>query len=351
MSDSSAKSITALAASLTGLATVTVGLRFWARRRNKLQLLADDWLAAFALLTFIAASIITFVGVRGKNLGYSSHDFTPEETLENGRKHPETVIALELFTNNTLACVKLSALFFYRRIFCAGGKKTALGTAIWATIAVVVLWTLIFQPLIGFQCGSHFSSFWDGTFYDHCTIAYPVLFGLVISNFLIDIWILLLPIPSILRLNTNLRKKLSIIGVFLLAFVGVLASIGRIVQYVQIEVGGADYLLKGDLEQSLTRAFFYTLLESGISIIAVNLPSIRSLFANTKTMQSMRNLMLRSHTTNNTPSSSGVPLSDRINKGRRPESFTSHHSQSSLASHTDLLNPPSRLSQDLERQL
>ncbi|KAF3064780.1 hypothetical protein GL218_01902 [Daldinia childiae] len=160
-------------------------------------------------------------------------------------------IVLDVLTNNTLACVKLSALFFYRRIFCAGGKQTTFGAVTWVTIAVVVLWLLVFQFLTGFQCGTHFSALWDGSYVQYCTTSFPFLYGLVISDFLLDVWILILPIPDILHLHTTLQRKLFIIGVFLLAFVGLGASIARMVQYIKIELGGPDYLLYTDHEREL----------------------------------------------------------------------------------------------------
>ncbi|KAF2156106.1 hypothetical protein K461DRAFT_275197 [Myriangium duriaei CBS 260.36] len=47
-----------------------------------------------------------------------------------------------------------------------------------------------FQFLTGFQCGTHFSALWDGTYLKYCTISFPFLYGLVISDFLLDVWIL-----------------------------------------------------------------------------------------------------------------------------------------------------------------
>lgn len=33
------------------MSTIAVGLRFWARRRHKLRLMADDWIAGLALVS------------------------------------------------------------------------------------------------------------------------------------------------------------------------------------------------------------------------------------------------------------------------------------------------------------
>ncbi|KAI1654870.1 hypothetical protein F4813DRAFT_368741, partial [Daldinia decipiens] len=220
-----------------------------------------------------------------------------------GKTDNVSQIVLDLLTNNTLACVKLSVLFFYRRIFCAGGKWTTFGVVTWVTIVVVVLWLLVFQFLTGFQCGTHFTALWDGSYVQYCTISFPFLYGLVISDFLLDVWILILPIPDILHLHTTLQRKLSIIAVFLLAFVGLGASIARMVQYIKIELGGPNYLLYTDHERLVTQSFFYTMLEAGIALIAVNLPSLRVFSASVEVgglMRSVRSFIKLCQKTNKT---------------------------------------------------
>ncbi len=67
----------------------------------------------------------------------------------------------------------------------------------WVTIGVVILWLLVFQFLAGFQCGTHFSALWDGTYRQYCTLSFPFLYGLAVSDFLLDVWILALPIPGV----------------------------------------------------------------------------------------------------------------------------------------------------------
>ncbi|KAI1416517.1 hypothetical protein F5Y13DRAFT_186135 [Hypoxylon sp. FL1857] len=133
------------------------------------------------------------------------------------------------------------------------------------TIVVVILWLSVFQFLTGFQCGTHFSALWDGNYEKYCTISFPFLYGLAVSDFLLDIWILSLPIPRVLQLNAALPKRLAILGVFFLTFVSVFASGARMVQYILAERGGPDYFIKHDEER--------------VSLVAVNLPSLWFLVA------------------------------------------------------------------------
>ncbi|GAW21901.1 hypothetical protein ANO14919_114270 [Xylariales sp. No.14919] len=294
MSDSSKDGLLALTGSLTGLSIIGLSLRLWTRRQQRLPLLADDWFAAIAFVSWIANAICLFILVHDKNLGYSSFDFTPEETAAKARNYEVYVIASDVFSTNTIASVKLSALFLYRRIFCVGEKQTIFQTVTRITVVIVVLWLFVFQFLTGFQCGTHFAALWDGSYAEYCTLSFPFLYGLVISDFILDIWLLILPIPSISRLNAKPHRKLLIIGLFFLTFVGLGASIARIVQYVKIEQGGPDFYLYADNQRLTTQATFYTTLECGIALVSINLPTLRVFSAHQNIggmIRSMRSLI------------------------------------------------------------
>ena len=97
----------------------------------------------------------------------------------------------------TLAFTKMSALFFYRRIFCVGSYTRVFSLATMFSIAIVSCWLITFEFLAGFQCGTHFAALWDGTYAQYCFLSFPYLYGLAISDFLLDIWILALPIPLV----------------------------------------------------------------------------------------------------------------------------------------------------------
>lgn len=63
MSSDSRDGIVAVSASLIGLSTIAVALRFYARKQQKARFLADDWLVIPALITYIAAAITVFIGM------------------------------------------------------------------------------------------------------------------------------------------------------------------------------------------------------------------------------------------------------------------------------------------------
>ncbi|KAM0818242.1 putative Integral membrane protein [Seiridium cardinale] len=74
-------------------------------------------------------------------------------------------------------------------------------------------------------------------------------------------------------------------------------------RYIEVEQGGLEYLLNSDQQRNSTSdrlnttSFFYTMLEAGIALIAVNLPSLRIISTSTKpgeVVRTVRNLIVLS---------------------------------------------------------
>ncbi len=91
--------------------------------------------------------------------------------------------------------IKLSALSFYLRIFSTT-KRSLFSVTCYVTGLLVVAWTLIFILLIIWGCGSPIWANWgspDARI--HCPISLTSKhIGLMISDLLIDVWIICLPI-------------------------------------------------------------------------------------------------------------------------------------------------------------
>ena len=105
-------------------------------------------------------------------------------------------IAFDFFSITTLGGVKICALLFFRRIFCVPNGRTVFHALTLITIIVVALWTMAFLILTGLQCGTHFSALWSSAVarVRYCHMSYPFLLSLTISDFLLDIWIIGLPV-------------------------------------------------------------------------------------------------------------------------------------------------------------
>lgn len=110
-----------------------------------------------------------------------------------------------------------------------------------------------------------------------------------------------MPVPSIWSLKTTITRKISITAIFLLALVGFGASIARLVIFVRL-AGGASHKSAIDIQLNDTQAVWFSMLETGLALIAVNLPSIWGLISHTSVnsfLGSFKSLLsIRSKTSN-----------------------------------------------------
>jgi hypothetical protein len=106
--------------------------------------------------------------------------------------------------------VKLSILMFYRRIF---GVDRAFRIMWWINL----LWTLaVFTALtatLWSQC-KPISDFWNLEKGHVCRMPFATSLVANISNAIGDFGIMVLPLPSIIRLKMSVRKKAGIAGIF-----------------------------------------------------------------------------------------------------------------------------------------
>ena len=96
-----------------------------------------------------------------------------------------------------LGLIKLSVLFFYRRIFCPAREgKFHIITGV--TIILTVVWAIGFFFAFMFKCGRHVSSSW-GTIKDLTTqcAGFGLQESFGISDFIFDLIILVMPIPRV----------------------------------------------------------------------------------------------------------------------------------------------------------
>ena len=94
--------------------------------------------------------------------------------------------------------IKLSIIFFYRRIFVPQ-RGTVFDIVCTVTIVVVFLWTLAFILMIIFPCGALLWPNWGSTGDQLalCPIIFTSEYGLVVSDLILDFWVILLPLPLV----------------------------------------------------------------------------------------------------------------------------------------------------------
>jgi hypothetical protein len=102
-----------------------------------------------------------------------------------------------------LGCIKLSALFFYRRIFM--GK--AFDIISWMTIAFVAAWMGFFGFALFFDCGTNIAANWGSLaeISEKCWFGFLPTIVYTILDACFDLFIVLLPIPFVRTYDLTTR--------------------------------------------------------------------------------------------------------------------------------------------------
>lgn len=93
--------------------------------------------------------------------------------------------------------IKLSVLFFYRRLFVKG-TSTKFDIVSKVAIGITLAWTIAFFLLALFKCGRNIDSQW-GPLVDasRCLNSYKYTDALFVSDLITDLLVICLPIPIV----------------------------------------------------------------------------------------------------------------------------------------------------------
>lgn len=279
-------SMIAIATVPTGLSIIAVSLRFYIRRGQASGLSWDDWLLVPGLVLTIGMAISVLVGVGLGSVGYDSglppaHSPVEYEQQSNDRTLITQRIrpAVQIMQAVALGFIKSSFVMFYRRVFGRNGRDWFW----WASavcLGLVVAWTLTFFLANIFYCGIHFSA-QEGSYMDqavYCSHDLEIQFSNALTDFVIDVFIILLPIPAIIQLNLSATRKLLVFGVFVLGALAVASSAARLgIISIIFRVG---LVLSVDRDKGAAAIIFWSMLENGAAIVAACLPVLRVLLRN-----------------------------------------------------------------------
>ena len=265
----SSEGLRALCGTLVAITTVIAFLRFYTRRIQRATLEADDWLILPGYVTFIGMVACALLGVHLGQFGYSERQlaafhlsFSVQASLVN---------SLDILSAASLGFTRINALLFYRRMFCVPGRSAFLRAVIYGSITVISLWMVAFVILPPLQCGPNLSV-WSvpaKVRAAQCIMGNKIILALCISDLLIELFVIAMPIPKILQLKTSLRRRLVVLFVFLTAFVSLGAVIARRIITTKLLDNRVE-----DKSQANTTQTFMWILEAGFALIAVNLPSL-----------------------------------------------------------------------------
>ncbi|KAM0306998.1 hypothetical protein ACHAO8_010729 [Botrytis cinerea] len=222
------------------------------------------------------------LGVKKYALGYPTPtppDLTPEAIFS--QKLPQITITqkiqflFQLLMISAQGLIKLSIVALYRRIF-VHSNKSAFGITTLIAYFILTCWTLGFLLAFAFNCRLHFFALWGSELdlLKYCNQGFGGEQAIVISDFLIDIFLLIMPLPMIFRLHLSVWKRVGLVGVFLLGGIAIAASIVRLAVIMAITSRGFDYTEDEDL--TVGTALYWGMIETGLALVAACLPTVSS---------------------------------------------------------------------------
>ncbi|MCJ1390963.1 hypothetical protein MMC18_003824 [Xylographa bjoerkii] len=271
-------SLIGMSASLMGLSIVVVGLRFYARKVQNAAYKLDDLFIIPALLMHLDVGAVNYeLGAPTDNSLPGAADGLSSQIVYGYKAEFITLIIQPWL----LGLVKISVLFFYRRIFCTG-IRSWFSNITAAFIGLTVAWVLAFFFAVLFSCGTDIPVIWGSfeEFETHCdnTILLDEIYSIV--DFVLDFAVFITPMPLIWRLQMSIQRRVAVSLVLAVGALTVVASCLRMAIMITIAQGnGQNIQVLGTNDASLQTATFlyWTMLEQGLAVIVACLPTLRTL--------------------------------------------------------------------------
>ncbi|KAL4941124.1 hypothetical protein BDV06DRAFT_223418 [Aspergillus oleicola] len=252
-------------------ATIAVVLRFISRSIAKAGFWWDDWVIVASLIVNWAMAITRWIQVLKFHFGDHAQDIPLQDIVD----YQQSFMAIQLvyFTNAVLT--KSSLLLLYQRIF---------GVVQRFRYALFTSWFLIISYFIACVIASIFSCIpvsylWDrfaGPDPNENNNAPGSCFNEVaffrwngIANMLLDVLMLVLPLPMVWHMCTSLRQKVLLTGIFGMGGFVCIVSLLRIISF--------DSADRTDPTYTQIPSSTWSSVEQGTGIVCACLPTLRPL--------------------------------------------------------------------------
>ncbi|KAI5925427.1 hypothetical protein F4810DRAFT_78801 [Camillea tinctor] len=169
-----------------------------------------------------------------------------------------------------LALTKISILLFYLKLF----PKRSFRICTWILVAANLVYALTYIFLLIFQCDPIPGAwrFWDGEFEAKCISINVLSWSAAAINIVLDLAVIILPLPELFKLSLTTRKKIQIMAMFAVGFFITIVSIVRLRSLI---VFGTTQ----NLTQDYVEVGYWSTIEVPVGVICACMPAIRSLFS------------------------------------------------------------------------
>lgn len=160
-------------------------------------------------------TVMNGLGCRLIALGLGKHVAAVQLTMDQTAEFLSLLFANELLFHLGLTFAKSAAVLFFYRIFDVSGSKYYWSLRV--THVLVWLWLVASWLTTIFEC-QPVKKYWQPWLPGKCLNQEAIWEGIAVPNLVIDLIILLLPIPKLWKLRMNIKKKILITVVFVLGY-------------------------------------------------------------------------------------------------------------------------------------
>ncbi|KAF5572320.1 L-fucose permease [Fusarium pseudoanthophilum] len=192
-------------------ATVFITLRLMSRKLREVGLWWDDYFAIACYFSAIAWSVVIMLWV-SQGLGLHVDDISRDVTKTNSIMLHYLFTIEHIYTFN-VSFAKASLLFFYWRMF----RVANINIAIYTLLTATALWAISRFIFTDIQCIPT-QAFWELSIRPNATCFIKTnkyIFGSVLSHIILDLFIIILPIMQIKKLQLPWLQKVGILLMFL----------------------------------------------------------------------------------------------------------------------------------------
>ncbi|ESZ91286.1 integral membrane protein [Sclerotinia borealis F-4128] len=257
-------------------AAVAVGLRFYARKLTKAKLQWDDWIIVAAVLFVWGDAICTIIEYRP----YIRRVPKAQLPIKDQTELMVVSFISIVFTVFAEVVTRFSVIYLYYRLFSV---KRWLHYSLIADGVISIIWLFAVIFASALECKPIKANF-DASIKGKCLNTQSGFFISELLNMLLDLALIAMPIPIILKLKLPLRERVAIAGIFMTGGLQVLSRL-LVIQSTNWKsstiVTSVLRLVKGynpDGDTSITglsHLSIWTGLHLGFAIICACLPVFR----------------------------------------------------------------------------
>ncbi|KAF3001846.1 hypothetical protein E8E13_004281 [Curvularia kusanoi] len=223
----------------------------------------DDYTVILTLIAGVPSVVLIDRGALVNGLGKDVWTLPFQQITEFVR----WLYVLEILYFFQMTLLKLTLLFFFLRIF----PKGLIRNLIVGTITFTALYGIAFVVTAIFQCHpiSHYWTNWDKEHNDgQCINVNALAWSNAIISIVLDVWMLILPLYEVFRLQLTWRKKLSVAVMFMVGTFVTVVSCLRLQSLVNF---ASSINPTWDQVDVVT----WSAIEVNVGIICACLPTIR----------------------------------------------------------------------------